>query len=196
MHRFSSEPMRRAPVRSCYVVFATPRAGLRHPAWRCRPPASGRRLRCCLASVRAIELLADIGAREWLAGAGQAWKDIQERHARTVLVGYSMGPGAPARRPARLSGPGRAVVAPARPRLAARRAPAGRSAPHPRLEICSPTVRDRHPVVAAGRRLGQRRPRSASADADPAGQNGPRRSSTGQARPRAMLRWTRPASRA
>ncbi len=39
----------------------------------------------------AMAHLGDIGAREWLAGAAQAWKDLQERHARTVLVGYSMG---------------------------------------------------------------------------------------------------------
>jgi carboxylesterase len=39
----------------------------------------------------AMEHLGDIGAREWLAATAQAWKDVQERHARTVLVGYSMG---------------------------------------------------------------------------------------------------------
>lgn len=38
-----------------------------------------------------MEHLGDTGPREWPAAAAEAWKDIQERHARTILVGYSMG---------------------------------------------------------------------------------------------------------
>lgn len=39
----------------------------------------------------AMEHLGDLGAREWLASAAEAWRDMQERHVRSVLVGYSMG---------------------------------------------------------------------------------------------------------
>jgi carboxylesterase len=39
----------------------------------------------------AMHQLADVGERDWLASAAEAWADVRARNSPTVLVGYSMG---------------------------------------------------------------------------------------------------------
>ena len=185
----------------------------------------------------AMEHLGDVGAREWLAAAAQAWRDIRSAHARTVLVGYSMG-GALALRLAASRPPERLVLVAPLWRLLGPAWPLGALLPvverlvpsfglldhgsaldnpelrqffaraAPELDLDRPEVRAelrrrvrlRTATIAQlwrlAHRLGQRGARGASAHADPAGQGGPRCSTTGHARARATLRRTGPASRA